>query len=215
MTRIKSFAAPHKGLRNIIAKFSLLTGYVEISDPLQLKALKDLGKELFTLLKDHVHTENEYTLKHLEERVKGASKHDKHDHEKLEQIQDALEQQLAHFSGTESSDEIHLFYLNFSLFQSQYLEHIYEEETITEKLLQENFTDEELMKHRVEIMKKLDFPILLLWLKYIVPAQNENESQAMLLGLKSAAPKDAFMQVLAVLKQEISEKRYNSLLSKL
>jgi hypothetical protein len=68
------------------------------------------------------------------------------------------------------------------LFHSQYLEHIFEEETVTELFLQQYFTDEELIGHRNTVMQRLSFPVLLLWLKYIIPAQREEESLGMLSG---------------------------------
>ncbi len=80
MKRVKSFDTPHKGLRNILSKFSLSLGYTDHTDAAQLLKLKQLGTELFTLLKDHVHTENEHTLKKLETRVPGSSDHDVKDH---------------------------------------------------------------------------------------------------------------------------------------
>jgi hypothetical protein len=215
MTRIKSFAAPHKGLRNVIGKFSLCIGQTDFASPSQLEYLKKLGNEMFLLLNDHVHTENEHTLKHLEERAKGASEHDKADHEKLESVQESLQKQLSGFSGKESSEDIHTFYLNFSMFQSQYLEHIFEEETVTELLLQQHFTDEELMQHRNSIMQRIEFPTLLLWLKYIIPAQSEADSCLMLSGLKVKASKEAFETVLNTIKGEMASTRYDSLISKL
>lgn len=215
MATIKSFAAPHKGLRNVISKFSFQLGHTDFKESLQLRKLKLLGSDMFTLLKDHVNTENGHTLKHLEERVQGASEHDRHDHERLELTQDSLEHQLENFTGSESADEIHSFYLNFSMFQSQYLEHIYEEETVTELLLQQNFTDKELFQHRAAIMQKISFPVMLLWMKYTIPAQSEKESLGMLSGLKVSAPENAFEQVLRVIEAGMTTERYKSLIDKL
>lgn len=162
MSRIKSFAAPHKGLRNSIAKFSLCLGSVDFGNPAELEQLKDIGYELITLLNHHAHTENEYTLTRLEERARGASEPDRDDHQRLEAIQQALEQQLSGFTGNESSDAIHQFYLDFSRFQSHYLAHMFEEETVTELLLQHHFSDEELIQHRLAVMRSFEVPILLL-----------------------------------------------------
>lgn len=215
MARIRSFAAPHKGLRNIMGKFSFCLGYTNFADPSQLDYLKQVGHELFILLNDHVHTENEHTLTHLEERVKGASAHDKADHERLEAVQESLQQQLSGFTGEESADDIHLFYLNFSHFHSQYLEHIFEEETVTEALLQQHFTDEELIQQRTLTMQRIKFPTLLLWLKYIIPAQDEKDNVNMLSGLKANAPTEAFEQVLAVIKNEMDANRFQRLLATL
>lgn len=215
MSRIKSFAAPHKGLRNVIAKFALCLGHTDFGNTAELAALKQLGNEMFTLLNDHVHTENEHTLRLLEERVKGASQHDIDDHEQLEKVQASLEQRLASFTGLETHDEVHAYYLDFSLFHSLYLEHIHEEETVTELLLQQHFTDEELTGHRNAIMQGLAFPVLRLWLKYIIPSQSEPESLGMLLGLKMLAPQDAFEEIMATIKPEMPGGRFTRLSAKL
>lgn len=215
MSRIKSFAAPHKGLRNVIAQFTLCLGNTDFCNIEELNALKQLGNEMLTLLNDHVHTENEHTLKHLEQRVKGASQHDIDDHEKLEKVQTNLQQQLSSFTGKETPDEIHAYYLDFSLFQSLYLEHIHEEETVTELLLQQHFTDEELIEHRNAIMQRLPFPILRLWLKYTIPAQSEADSFGMLSGLKKLATKDAFDEIMATVKSQMSDERFTRLSGRL
>lgn len=213
MPSIKSFAAPHKGLRNIISQFSVLLGYTDFSNSAELEELKQLGDEMFTLLKDHVHTENEYTLRKLEERMPGASEHDKEDHLNLEIIQDSLETRLVSLTGAESADEAHQLYLDFTSFQSLYLEHIYEEETVTELLLQQNFSDEELISHRIEIMQRIELPVLKLWLKYIVPAQIISESIAMLKGLKASLPEELFADIMYIINKQMSSKRFHQLVS--
>ena len=215
MSRVKSFEAPHKGLRNIISKFSLCLGQTDASDDSQLEKLKSLGNEMFLLLNNHVHTENEHTLKNLEEKVKGSSEHDLADHRRLEVIQNSLQDRLNAMSHEISSDELHQFYLDFSMYHSEYLQHIFEEETVTELLLQEHFTDEELIQQRIAIMGGMEFPILLTWLKYTIPAQREEENVQMLAGFKKNAPAHAFDAVLYTIKTEMDGNRYESLAAKL
>lgn len=196
-----------------MAKFSFCLGYTDIADTVQLEQLKRIGQEMFILLDDHVHTENEHTLKHLEERLPGASLHDKADHDRLESVQASLARRLDSLIGDETADDLHVFYLDFSSFHSEYLHHIFEEETVTELLLQQHFTDEELIQHRVSIMQRIEFPVLLLWLKYIIPAQPLQESAGMLAGFRSVAPKETFGQVLAVVQGEMGAERFRQLLS--
>lgn len=198
-----------------MSKFALALGHTDFNNASALQRLKVLGTEMFTLLNDHVHTENEHTLRQLEERAPGTSAHDKDDHEKLEEIQNDLQKQLNQLTGMETAEEIHSFYLNFILFQSEYLEHTHEEETVTELLLQNHFTDEELMQHRQAIMKRLAPDVLLLWLKYIIPAQRVDESIGMLSGLKANAPKAFFENVMDILKLEMGNEKYGELTKKL
>ncbi len=211
MATVRSFAAPHKGLRYVMSKFGLRLGQTDVRDASALQQLKALGDEMFTLLNDHVHTENEQTLRHLDERVPGASAHDRSDHEKLDQIQEDLQTRMLELNGRETPDELHTLYLNFALFQSQYYEHIDEEETVTERLLQSHFSDAELIEHRLAIMKRLAPATLLLWLKYIIPAQRVDESISMLSGLKANAPQEFFAQVMNVIRMEMEPKRYRDL----
>ena len=215
MATVRSFAAPHKGLRNVISKFAFQLGHTHFGDVSALQRLKILGEEMFTLLNDHVRTENEHTLRHLEERAPGSSVHDRDDHERLDEIQNHLQRQLLEFTGRELPEQVHSFYLNFTLFQSQYLEHTHEEESVTELLLQQHFTDDELTEHRQIIMKKLKPETLLLWLKYIIPAQQADESLGMLMGLKANAPETFFKQVMQTIKTEMEQERYQDLEAKL
>jgi len=211
MTREKSYSASHKGLRNILSKFSLLAGKTNYSDIKQVEELKKLGEEMFFLLTHHLNTENEDLLKPLEERVPGSSKHDLEDHERLEKIQTAVANQLSKLDGTQDEETGHLFYLSFTNFQSQYLAHILQEELVTEPMLLANFTAEELRENSLRIMQKVDFPVLLLSLKYIIPAQNENENLKILRAFKTNAPKEAFEAVLNIIMPEMNADEYVSL----
>jgi hypothetical protein len=212
MEKEKSYAASHKGLRNILSKFSLLAGKTNYSDSKNVEELKKLGQEMFFLLTHHLHTENNDLLKPLEKKVPGSSKHDLDDHERLEKIQTDIATQLSKLDGTQDKETGHLFYLSFTDFQSQYLEHILQEELITENLLLSNFTGEELQENSRRIMQKVEFPVLLLSLKYIIPAQTENENIKILKAFKSSAPPEAFEAVLNIIKPEMSDKEFLSLI---
>lgn len=215
MATIRSFALPHKALRNALGQFSLRLGHTDFSDSEQLKALKRLGRELFALLNDHVHTENEHTLRHLEERAPRSGDHDRDDHQRLEAVQDELQQRLENCNGTETAEFAHIFYLDFSRFHSVYLEHIFEEETVTESLLQQHFSDEELTAHRNAIMQRMDFALLLLWLKYAIPSQQDADNAAMLTGMKANAPETAFRTLIETIRAELPAERFERLMAAL
>jgi hypothetical protein len=211
MTRIRSYELPHKALRNVISKFSFTLGSVTVSDPDQLRALKALGEEMFLMLNNHVHTENEHTLSQLEMRAPGSSDHDLADHERLESLQDEFQNKISLLRGDEDQDTLHRLYLEFSRYHSQYLEHIYEEETVTEILLQKYFTDDELLEQRAAIMQKIEFPVMLLWIKYAVPAQREEQNVMLLSGFKANAPEPAFQQVMDAIRNEMDPKVFQHL----
>mgnify|MGYP000877186974 FL=1 len=214
MNKEKSYAASHKGLRYILSKFSLLSGRTNYSNLEQVQQLKKLGEEMFFLLTHHLNTENDNLLRPLEERVPGSSKHDLEDHERLELIQNELANQLAALDGTQDAEAGHLFYLSFTNFHSQYLEHILQEELVTAPLLLANFTGEELQNNSMRIMQKVEFPVLLLSLKYIIPAQTEDENLKILRTFRKNAPQEAYEAVLNVIRPEMTELEFNTLVAK-
>jgi len=188
MAMHRSYAASHKGLRNILGQFSLLAGRTDYGSPADVQRLKALGDELFMLLTHHLHTENDHLLALLEQRVPGAAQHDLRDHEELEVIQQDVADRLARLDGTQTALEGHAFYLAFTAFQGRYLGHIHHEEVVTEELLLTHFTEAELIANSERIVQQVEFPVLLASLKYIVPAQSRAENQALFAQLKNAPP---------------------------
>lgn len=215
MTKEKSYAASHKGLRNILSQFSLLAGKTNYADIREVEKLKRLGDDMLFLLTHHLHTENDDLLAPLEERVKGASEHDLQDHERLEKIQADIARQLSALDGTQDAEAGHAFYLAFTHFHSEYLEHILYEEQVTEKLLWDSFTAEELQANSMRIMQKVEFPVLLLSLKYIIPAQSLPENVRVLKAFRTNAPAEAFQAVMDIIRPEMSEGEFTLLMSEI
>lgn len=212
MERLKSLDPPHKGLRNALSVFALKAGNTNYKDIQEVRELQSIGKEVFHLLHDHTKTEENFILKPLEEKVPGSSLHDTTDHITLDRIEDELEQLLSSFDGTQSDEQGHDFYLKFTEFQGVYLQHIAHEDRVTEVLMQEHFTDEELIAHQIQIMQVMDFETLLLWFKYIVPARRTEENRQVLTAFKANAPAPAFQAVAEVIQKELSEGAFQKLM---
>jgi hypothetical protein len=126
MERLKSLDPPHKGLRNALSQFSLLAGKTDYNNVDSVQKLKALGNEVFHLLRDHTQTEENFILRPLEEKAPGSAVGDAADHNILDSLESALEQKLAAFDGNQTDEEGHEFYLKFTEFHSEYLEHIAE-----------------------------------------------------------------------------------------
>lgn len=146
MQRVKLFEAAHKGLRNALSQFSFLLGKCDFNNSVDIAKLHSLGKDVFMMLSTHANDENSVILTALEEKIPGSSKQDMEDHERLEQEQDAIEKLLddikeLNAKGAEASGSGAELYIKFSKFHGDYLLHTVEEETETQRLLWENFTD--------------------------------------------------------------------------
>jgi hypothetical protein len=213
MERLKSLDPPHKGLRNILAQFSLLAGKTSYSNLQEIQELKALGSDLFHLLENHANTEEVYILAPLKEKHSEAVFEIEAEHSKLEEVERKIKDTLASFDGTQSDDEGHGFYLLFSEFHSMYLMHIAEEDKNLEISMQKAFTDEELIQHQMSIMASMDFPTLLLWFKYIVPARRIEENAQVLNAFKAGVPEEAYNTVLDTIRPQLSEERFNKILS--
>ena len=199
MKRMKTYDVPHKGLRNALSQMSLLAGKTNYANPREVEELYNLGVDVFKILTIHAADENEVTLAELEARCQGCSQHDMEDHEQIYLAQDKLERLLSEIyinskTAKDLTSEGAEFYLAFSEFHGEYLEHTAEEERITQPLLWQNFRDEELASHRGRIMAKNPPETLLIWFKFIIPAQSHAERVGLLTGFKKMAPRPFFNQ---------------------
>lgn len=213
MKRYKTYDVPHKGLRNALSQLSLLSGKTDYTNPSEVKRLYDLGTDVFKILNIHANDENAVTLAELEIRLPGASHHDMEDHDKLHLLQDKLEKLLLKIHqdcvlGKNTELEGEEFYLAVSEFQGIYLAHIAEEERITQLLLWEHFTDEELSAHRGKIMSQNPPETLLTWFKFVLPAQNQPERVALFGGFKKMAPEPFFKQGLDVVEKALTPNEF-------
>lgn len=203
MNRLRAFDFPHKALRSILSRFTNLAGTIDYSNEQEVESLRQLGSEMFNMLEDHVHHENNHTFHQIEVKRPGGCKFEYDDHERVEQVQNELKTVM---NGTIING--HEFYLQACYFQSVYLQHIHHEETVTEKLLWELFTDEELIQHRTEILKEIAPPMLMTWFKHGIPASTLADSIDMLRGFKQVAPPEAFQTAMQVIKPEMPSERY-------
>ncbi len=213
MNRIKSLDPPHKGLRHALGKLAFIAGKTDFTSLERVENLKAIAKEVFHLLKDHTATENKFVLAPLESKNPAFTQDYLTDHVDIDRMEQQLFERFLALDGTQTNDEGHALYLDLCNFQAHYLEHINEEDVALEVEMQKQFTDEELMQHQIAIMGEMSFETLLLWFKYIVPARRPDENAQVLSGFKSAAPAPAFDAVLDVIKNELSEHEFQTILS--
>lgn len=218
MKRMKSYDVPHKGLRNALSQLSLLAGKTDYSKQREVEELYHLGTDIFKILSIHAADEDQITLLELEERCPGCTDHDKEDHKMIHEKQDELEAMLTNLYRTSKGDERlnelgQEFYLRLTEFHGTYLSHTAEEERVTQALLWNYFTDEELAQHRNKIMAKNPPETLLIWFRFVIPAQSHPERLGLLKGFKKMAPPDFYKAGMKVIQKFISEAEFE-LLSK-
>lgn len=214
--RMKTYDVPHKGLRNALSQLSLQAGSTDFANPDEVEQLGDLADLVFAILTIHATDENRVTLAELEARCPSCSQHDVDDHEVLHRSQAQLEKLLQGLrtkvsAGQDMSDEGSEFYLAFSEFHGKYLDHTAEEERVTQALLWKHFTDEELASHRGRIMAQNPPETLLIWFRFVVPAQSHAERVSLLSGFKKMAPPAFFAKGMEVIQAVLSTPEFERL----
>jgi hypothetical protein len=147
-----------------------------------------------------------------------ALQHDFDDHEEIHRTQHNLEDLLTAIStgaseGKNMTEAGAEFYLAFSEFHGKYLEHTAEEERVTQLLLWQHFTDEELAAHRGEIMARNPPRTLLTWFEFVIPAQTRAERIGLLTGFKRMAPADFFAEGMEVIRKVLPPAEFEYLLT--
>ena len=217
MKRKNVYAIPHKGLRNALSQLSLLAGKTDYSIPNEIVQLYNFALDVWRLIDIHADDENAVTLAKLDGRCKYCSVHDLTDHLELHVIQEKLQDMLGNLCVDSSSGDMDWtergaeFYLSFTEFQSRYLEHIAQEERITQPLLWKYFTDEELMAQHREIMERNPPELLLIWFKFVIPAQSPVERLELIRGFRQMASPAFFDAGKKVIRQHLPKREYDAL----
>lgn len=220
MNRMKTYDVPHKGLRNALSQLSLLAGKTNYSNQEEVEDLYRLGTDVFKILTIHATDEDEITLTELEKCCPGCSEHDTEDHKVIHEAQVKLEALLLMlYNGaklnSDISNEGDEFYLSLAEFHGKYLEHTAEEERVTQPLLWKYFTDEELASHRGKIMAKNPPETLLIWFRFVIPAQSHNERIGLLSGFKKMAQSEFFAKGIGAIKDVLPKTEFEKLVKEL
>lgn len=206
MNRVRLYATPHKGIRIALASLSARLGSTDFADPAELSVLQEEAASMFSLLDKHTAVEEKYLLQNLAFKMEGATERDQHEHEELEDAQREVAARIAALTGAESADELHELYLDFSQFHSRYLAHIWQEEKVTEKLLQHYFTDEDLLQIHFSIARDMSPEDLFFSVKYFAPGLNRQEKKQVFDGLCRLLPQQYQPWLESILNPAPAEK---------
>jgi hypothetical protein len=217
---MKPYDVPHKGLRNALSQLQLLAGKTDYTDQHEVGQLFNLANDVFKILSIHAKDEDAVTLTELEKKCPGCSKHDMEDHLQLHEMQNKLEKLLSELyaksrNGQDSTAAGAEFYLSLSEYHGVYLEHTAEEERVTQPLLWKFFADEELATHRSKIMQSNPPETLLIWFRFVLPAQSHAERVGLLTGFKKMAPKALFNSGMDVIRKALSKEDFKKLVASL
>lgn len=213
--RLNPYLLPHKGLRYLLGKVTLLAGNLDQSKAEEVEKLKTLSHELFYLLEQHAFIEDRVILPDLENRCPGSTVENHEEHEFLEAIVEKLEKQVKDLKVGASANCFVDYFLDLSDFHAKYLAHMIFEERTVLGLIWENYSDEELAAQHHSIVSSFTPEKILSWFKYIIPALDPSERLMALGGVKANAPKLFFDVLMDTIEPEMSHKDFLSMLDSL
>jgi hypothetical protein len=165
----------------------------------------------FTLLSSHTDTEDKFIFSALDAKIKGASSHNKEQHVELEKLQEELKSNMQRLSTSTTLEEAYRFYLQVSKFQIIYLDHMLEEEIVTQEIIWENLSVKEQLAIRRSIIQKMDPETCSLWLKNIITSQNEAENVPIMEATQQYMLPDRYTSLLRNLKEQLPPKVFENL----
>lgn len=215
-TRPSLVLTPHKGIRFAFAQITMKAGSLDYANPAHVADLTAQLVEFGGLLEEHAHLENQFILTSLAARVPGSADHDEQDHIALELLQEEVMAKLESLqepglSPQEANARGYAFYQDLSKLHAAHLEHMLEEEQVTQALLWDNFEDEEIMALHFQIVSNIPPDKMLAWTQYILPSLNHAERIELLKGIQMGAPAAFFAQVMERTEAVLSKEAFEAL----
>jgi len=188
----------HKGIRNLMGRFSFLAGSIDWTDASAVSNLHSEWTDVRKLI--HSHQEHEDRFIHpLLDKVSLGS-HQSYEEEHRAQLK-ALADLDVHFNpfmgGSDpetNRTKIGLqFYRGLNLFYADLLKHLHQEEVEAERILKSLCLPEELMNTMEKLIGSIPQDEMLLYIDYMFPAMNLSECIALLTNMRTAVPLESFM----------------------
>lgn len=206
--RVNIYGFAHKGIRNGLGQLSFKVGSLIFDDSDSLNSCKEIADDLSELLDLHLHAEEDFILQPLEARVPGSTQHNHEDHLEMERLEHHMNDSISKLVGDPNQMHLNIAYDNINNFIKEYFRHMSEEETEINKVLWDNFSDEEILGMQGPIFIKLTPDQFFKWFKYIIPALSQLEQSIMLGGFKANVPTEAYNAIIKNLEPYLTPNQF-------
>jgi hypothetical protein len=199
--KVDVYVNVHKGLRNLITRFSYKTGATDWNEMSEVKRLQAEWQKLLMLIHSHHDNEDRFIHPVLARISPGGHRSYEEEHDALVSVLTDLDthfNSLMHDDGPKAKRaEIGLeFYRGLNLFYADFLEHMNREEVEAERSLHSLCPPEDIMAMVGELIGSIPPEEMMLWIDLMFPAMNLPECAELLGAMKAGAPPEAF-KVLA------------------
>jgi hypothetical protein len=195
--KVDVYVGVHKGLRNLIGRFSFEAGATDWTDAKAVARLKTQWQTVTALLHTHHHHEERFIHPLLAQISPGGHRRLEADHQAQQVVLADLE---AHFDRLASGEappakkaEVGLeFYRGLNQFYADYLTHLHREEVEAERALHALCMPEDLGAAVGQLIGSIPPDEIMLWIDCMLPAMNLLECAELLGGIKAGAPPAAY-----------------------
>lgn len=193
------YGAVHKGLRMAQLELLVRIGKADFADERTVASIIADMRMIMMLGASHLKHENDHIHRAMEKKQPGEVDRLEDQHESHERDFSELEDVLAAIEQADAPMRKVLarrLYLGFTAFIAHDLEHMHEEETVANPMLQAMFTDHELEGIEMNIIADLPPEKTIAYMRLMIPASNPDERASLLGGIKASAPPEAFNAVI-------------------
>lgn len=218
LPRVDIYGPIHKGLRWALARMVSRLGCETMTDPVRAATLLDELDELLTFCTDHIRHEDLFIHPAIEARRAGASAGLASAH--VEHAETVSELRfIMNTLRTAPADTIRALtrtlYLCFGAFMAENFAHMAEEEEITQPLLEELYSDDELVALNDNLVAHLSPGELAASLLFMLPAINEEERIQLLAGPKAGMPPEMFDGLFRVGRRYLTDDEVATIMARL
>ena len=195
--KVDVYGNVHKGLRNLITRFSYKIGSTDWDEMSEVKRRQSDWQQLVMLIHSHHNHEDRFIHPLLARISPGGHRSYEAEHHALTSVLTDLD---THFNSLMHEDrpkakraEIGLeFYRGFNLFYADFLKHLNREEVEAERSLHSLCPPEDLMVIVGELLGSIPSDELMVWIDWMFPAMNLPECAELLGAMRTGAPPEAF-----------------------
>lgn len=202
MTRFNSFNIIHKALRAMMYDAALTLQQTDFTDKIETATAVKKVEDVIHYFEQHAHHEDNFMLPAIEEYAPEVVESFEKEHVADIELGNRLVTLLNMLKSTETDPEkvncgsaINKSFRDFMVFN---INHMAKEETDINKILWENYTDEELMALNGKLVATIPPNELMEEAAWMLKGINKNEAIMWLKGVKAKAPAFFFDQIFAL-----------------
>jgi len=204
LPQVDVYGAVHKGVRYALLDLLRRMGTVAASDSSQLDMLLDDLDGAFYLCATHSEQEERYIHSAIEAASPGALTTLEAAHAGLGELLEALRVAMSALTSAPPEQKPGLyrsFYLQYSSFVAQCLEHMAQEELHIQALLERLFSADQIRDMQSSLLASIGPEELLVFLRVMVPAATPTERVSLLAPPKAALPREAFEAIMLTVRR--------------